>query len=824
MVTPEEINFINSEYSQKGGGSDPTEILGSNRLSWVSNSGSRQQMFTGQIKQAVMIDNPDVAKLTTGHEKFFGKYADSFKKADTDYRIVARINRYTSNPTLKYVLVIQDIRTGIFDVVNVKHFENMTDCHGYIRETLPVDYMGPGQIIPKGEYFYKATTLDEDGNYRYGKNCNVAYMTLMPTIEDSIICSRSFAENTTFTLIEKLEFSYDTNHVMLNLYGDNNSYKCLPEINEQTFESGILCSIRSINKKNIASDLTADALRNPKGSDLTIKGRGKLIDISIHTNDPEKLDVDEHRSQIRRLYLDEYRYHKEIVDILSRIVSNKSNHVTDMLKYTLSVSRNYVDPNVKFSSDTGEFEFCYITAYVAYKTGLNVGFKLTNRHGGKGVIGAIFEDDEMPVDVDGVRADLIVASAGVIPRMNVEQKYEHELNFIADKFVRHHLLKEPSHENRIKMLIEFCSDIDPEYATELAKVLKRMNKYEQQKFIREIEEEGLYLQIPPFNKFMTLDSLANLYRKYNIEPGFVRMRVNYKDEPDGENYVSKEYADKLKDLAENYFFVQNPKNKKQGLKLSDYQSQKKNPLNLSKKQYEQNKWIDEFVWEEKGVKLTDNPDEYNTNKSNMVTIVDNPNDILDYNEFNDPRTRIYKNSDGSVTREYRSPHPIIIASVYYMVLKHIPDAKKFSARNLGPVSSLGLPCKSNRSTVGIPFPDTSNRCGEMETECLNRRIPNEATARWMATHATNPEYVIESARQQLLDDPLELHDVPIEDGIPKDTIPARTFRAYLGAIGINVLDTGEEDPFEWFDTAPFEDVDDMMRQIKRKQNKENKSL
>lgn len=823
MITSEEIDFIGKEYSVNG--VDPTSVLAGGRLSWISTAGPRQQMFTAHLKQAVMLNNPESPKISTGHEKFFGKKVDSFKKSESDFRIIAKISRFSSVPNMTYVLVLQDIHSGNYDVVKVKHYEKMTDCHGYMKEETSVDRMYPGQIIPKGEYFYKASTIDEYENYRYGINCKTMHVTKMGTIEDSIICSKSMAERASFTLIEKIEFTYDANHVMLNLYGDRDRYKCLPNIMENTSEDSILCGIRQINKANIASDLTVDALRNPKHSDTIIKGRGKLIDISIHTNNPEQLLVDEHRCQINSIYLDELRYHQEIVNVLGNIVSNRNNNVSDTLRFMLVNSRNYVDPNVKFANDTGTFDFCHITAYVAYETKLNVGYKMTDRFGGKGVIGEIRDDELMPVDEDGVRCDLIIASAGTVPRLNLGRKYEHELSFIADKFVKRILMKEDNLDKQIRLLKEFCSDIDKDYGESIGNFLKKQPKYEQQKFIREIAEEGLYIQLPPINNIMNLNGIKSLYDKYDIKPGFVRVRKRYYDEPSENHYVTKEYFDKMDEISKQYKFVQPSKTHDGlGLGMTDVKDnlKTKNPLKLSSKTYKENKWTDDYVWDSEGVVETDDADHHIQNELSKKKIVDDVIDIIDNTLFNSEKTRIFKNEDGSITREFRSTKPVIIAESFFMVLKHIPEANKFSARNLGPVSLLGLPTKTSKNCVGKAFPDTANRCGEMETECLNRRIPNEITARWMATHATNPEYVMELAKHQLLSDPLDLHDVDIENDIPKDTIPARVIRAYLASLGINILASGEEDPFEWFDKLPYEDVDDMLHQIKRNKKQEGK--
>jgi len=64
---------------------------------------------------------------------------------------------------------------------------------------------------------------------------------------------------------------------------------------------------------------------------------------------------------------------------------------------------------------------------------LRIGDKLSNRHGAKGVIGAILPDDEMPHLPDGRAVDLIFDAMGVYSRLNFGQILEASLGLIAEK-------------------------------------------------------------------------------------------------------------------------------------------------------------------------------------------------------------------------------------------------------------------------------------------------------------------------------------------------------------------------------------------------------
>ena len=87
-----------------------------------------------------------------------------------------------------------------------------------------------GNRITKDDFVYKANTLDEFGNYRYGRNYKVAFLLIPEVKDDAIVMSKSAADNTKFDLITKTELVINKNDILLNIYGDLKNYKRFKEI------------------------------------------------------------------------------------------------------------------------------------------------------------------------------------------------------------------------------------------------------------------------------------------------------------------------------------------------------------------------------------------------------------------------------------------------------------------------------------------------------------------------------------------------------------------------------------------------------------------
>ncbi len=807
-ITRDEINFLNERYS----GENIDELFASGLLTWPSMvSGPRQHLFSTQVSQAVMLNNPETPRVFTGYEKTFGKYVDSYMKSTTDYEIVDKIYRHSNFPNMIYLLVVKELGTNSYDVIKVSHYEKMSESHGYLRPFDYVDDKGIGSIVSKDEMVFRANTIDEHGNYRYGVNAKTVSMSLCENEEDATIVSRSFAEKTTFNLITKTECTWNLNDIGINLYGDFDNYQFVPNIGEYVDERGILFALRKISNKNIASDLTDQALMQLYYDDRMFKGKGMVVDIDIKVNDIEGLKTDQHREQLYKLYTDQFRYNQEVYNTLSKIVKNKSNKVSYKLEQELFNATNYINPNIKYSSNSGNFEFAYITIYTSYTTGLQRGFKMTNRCGSKGVIGDIWDDELMPVDEHGVRADVIMSAPSYVGRENFGGGgSELAINYASDSIVRM-MKKLPTKEKQIALLIEYLGDINKEYQKHVREYIKLLTQEEKQEFINNIFKEGIFIYNPPFHNIIRFDSMKKLYRKYKIKRGYIRMMKEFDvDEKISSLYMNEEHVDKLKEIREKYVWTSDDK-KSHDFSIFDLEEAEKvkNAPGLSLKDYKENTWVDNYLWgsKEKITPLTKSQNSFLDKILRFVNKVTNY-DMLSKRskkDFNLSQTNVFKKDDGTIVREFRSSRPVIIADMYFMIQKQIPDAY-FSARYLGNTTPLGIPNKTfNKVETGRPYSDTCNRFSDMENRNLKRRCDPEIVSRFLAVTSTHPEYRSMLAENLLFNDPLKLHDLPIENKDIKDTVVARQLRAYLAAIGLCVLDDDEKDPFEFADDLDIKD-------------------
>ena len=73
-----------------------------------------------------------------------------------------------------------------------------------------------------------------------------------------------------------------------------------------------------------------------------------------------------------------------------------------------------------------------VKVYIAIKRKLQVGDKMAGRHGNKGIVAKIVQEEDMPFLVDGTSVDIILNLLGVPSRMNVGQLLETHLGWAAN--------------------------------------------------------------------------------------------------------------------------------------------------------------------------------------------------------------------------------------------------------------------------------------------------------------------------------------------------------------------------------------------------------
>ena len=154
----------------------------------------------------------------------------------------------------------------------------------------------------------------------------------------------------------------------------------------------------------------------------------------------------------------------------------------------------------------------------------------------------------------------------------------------------------------------------------------------------------------------------------------------------------------------------------------------------------------------------------------------------------------------------------MIGDVYLMILKEMTDAA-LSVRSLGSMTPLGLPNKVMRkSEIGKTYGDTANQFSEMDNTDLENLVDPVKVSRFYAVQSTNPQMRSECAEMLLKADPTQLHDLPYsDDEICCDTVTARQYAAYISAIGFEVGDIDEPDPYEFLDGVEYKSVAELMK-------------
>lgn len=791
-------------------------------------AGPRSTMFGTHYSQHVVINNPESPRFFSGYERTFGKYLDSYYRAEQDYQIIHKIVRHSNCPKMSYILVVKAIGKDEYDIIRVSHYEKLSDMHGYMREFTPMDDKGVGSTIIKHDMIYKANTIDNFGNYRYGVNANTAYMFLPDNKEDAIIVSQSFANRTTFNLVTKTEVVINKNDIPINIFGDLNNYKCLMNVGEAIDDRGLLLVIRKMNKKNISADFTDSALSNIYYTDNKFKGRGVVVDISLKVNDVEELQTDLHRSQLLEIYNDQFRYNKEIYDVLLPIVTNPRNKYTSRLEQELLNATKYIDPDIKYSCNSGNFEFAHLTIYTSYETPLIGAMKLTNRCGGKSVIKDVIPDDQMPVDIHGTRADIVCVSNGVIGRQNLYQLYEQSINYISDEILRRMKAKKSVLE-AVDLLIDYTKTVNEEWGNYIEKSFKHMSLKQKHDYLENLYNSklGIFIYNPPMYNTISFEKLKKIANKYKIKVSKVKMRKEYTVSKEiMDMYDNQENIDFVKNLTEKFTFAHETNKKETKVNeftILDAKNNVKNRAGLKLQDYKENEWVDKYIWNDNETSILDIKNEdlipedladYLDTIQRLDEEIVNKGEISNKElmmEFNTTKSKVFKKDDHTLIREFTTINCIPISSVYFMVLRHIPDAG-FSARSLGSMTPLGLPNKTmKKSEVGKPYNDTCNQMSDMDNCDLKRLCEPDIISRFFAVHSKHLDYREEMGKILMFDDPRRLHNIPVNTNEISDTIPIRMMNGLLSGIGLEILPESAKDPYEFLDGVNYKSITELMK-------------
>jgi len=435
---------------------------------------ARGIMAANQARQTVPVLQSESPIISTGAETIIPAMCSSTfaKKANED-----GVVKYVDDN----VIIVQG-KSGKNQIIDIRPSRLISGSGKNAALTFtplvkPGDKVDKFKILAKNQYI--SPTLTQ------GVNALVAYMSYMGyNYEDGFVVSESFANRVTSIHHDKIEIT------LL----DNDQIDVFPKIGDEFKTGDTVLKVRKsiVGDMALADDYEIIAPNDCKVTNVEFFPNGNINQILPLIN-----------------YTDNY-YAKT-----DSVISQAGGKRLFNKKFLLENAGKFTDHNEVFK---GNKVLVDLISYMPAR----LGDKLTNRHGGKGVITKILPDDKMPRTMDGRVIDVIYHSLCVVGRMNVGQLHECATGKIMDDATRmlKKLVDNGASRNEIeKFIIDLYSGLDNTdnkvYSTGIARNLKSMDNQEFEKYIQDTLKNRFKLIVAPFQGD-TIDQVIATSKKLGI--------------------------------------------------------------------------------------------------------------------------------------------------------------------------------------------------------------------------------------------------------------------------------------------------------------------
>lgn len=491
-----------------------------------NNSGPRKILAGIQTEHSLCLVNPEPAIIQTGYENRYGDRSASIKKYENgDLTIRAKIEKFEKVPGHHYFLIATDDNDMSIQLIERKCYKHNTEAYGYLNNNSKLDSYRVGDMINKGEIYSTSTSYDEYNNQCTGTNLLAGYIAKDDTMEDAIMISETGRMKLSAPLFKKVKCVINDNDIVLNLEGDDNFIKSFPDIGEET-ETGILLATRREKNEDALFMQSKKKLRETVMSDTKwmIKS-GKVIDIDINCNSPEKLKEKKTNAQLLYYYNNKQRYLTEIVDTVNKLKSMGYTKIKGALDSIYSRGKSEIS-NVQYIDKANKIYSGTVMYFTVLEISIPmIGDKITNRYGGKGVISKIIPDNLMPVlSGSNRRLELILNSSTCTNRLNDGQLKEVELTFIGSEILRHISTTPMTIDEAFDEILEFIRMCSPVQASQLKYLLDNWTlDFKKEYLMSMINDDRIVLSMEPISESITTDKLGEIYDRFS----YVNQRYLY---------------------------------------------------------------------------------------------------------------------------------------------------------------------------------------------------------------------------------------------------------------------------------------------------------
>ncbi len=352
----------------------PTQLVGAaaSSIPFLSHDDpNRALMASNMSRQAVPLIKPETPIVGTGLEQDLARNSGAMAIARSKGEVI-----YVDSKQIKV-----QTKDGIeeYELTKFKKSNNDTCLNQVPRVSV-------GDKVKKGDLLADGSSTDY-GELALGTNLKIAYVSFKGlNYEDAFVVSRRLVEEDVLTSVHISE--YETS-VLETKLGPEQVTRDIPNVSEEAL-------------RNLREDGVVAVGSEVKSGDILV---GKIA-----PKGESELSAEE-------------RLLRSIFGERARDVRDNSLRMPHGAYGTVVGIKILTDE----SSDLEPGVLRKIQVKVAQRRKLAVGDKLVGKHGNKGVVAAIWPEEDMPYLEDGTPVDIIMSSCSVISRMNTGQLLETHL-------------------------------------------------------------------------------------------------------------------------------------------------------------------------------------------------------------------------------------------------------------------------------------------------------------------------------------------------------------------------------------------------------------
>jgi len=409
----------------------------------------RLQMASSQMRQSIALSSMERPLISSGCNGLYTKYTDFLNIAEDDGEVLYK----------DYSKMIIGYKNGEIRLLQIGLRAINTDNMDIL--TSPFE---KGDLFSKHEVLTSSIFIKEKDAI-WGVNLKTAIMPYYGyNHEDGIVISdRLVTENVlTSGHYVDLSFTIPSDKVLTNRWKPNEIrncmeesyvYKPIPLVHETIEKNDIYACLKQIPSGQLNF---TDMFKEP--TKLISQYKTTITSVEMYANSWNKT-IHEYRDWVEQTIELQKLKNQNIINIVKN-----SMDANDADRFISHHNLAIFEATGKYKEKEEKIEGILVKMTGYYERKIQIGDKMANRHGNKGIISLIQEKDKMPRDENGVPVDIIISHMGVPSRMNPGQLFElHLCEAVANMKIQMHEMLDDNrmtNENLKDYLLGFISIID----------------------------------------------------------------------------------------------------------------------------------------------------------------------------------------------------------------------------------------------------------------------------------------------------------------------------------------------------------------------------